>query len=584
MGIRSHHRSVSPSPSRCLHIYVILYKLRFHIAFADGNKYGRMSDDELNDLFGYFKSVIMKDAARSVAVLIIPTLQSAKRKRGDRDERARIERKADAKGMDAYLCQLYMSPADSHGNDSKLRSYNMYVLSSDDDVVEKNPFVMSSYLVCRRGTMADADWVDPTAIYMPINSPGGSCSVSDMNIERRIAQLLGGQDVARSVLKALLTTKTGKPLLKPCDTCVWSHWTPMDGCLELVVRQESQKPSMPNMPCFSASTTSADVLACSARLMSTFLKDWKLNKEEYIVGETLKYSEELTEAKKKEIGNEDTGPPTLRLCTWVTENGNHSLALPDHIRRKWIEHAIYGEQWRTAIKSFNKATKALQPGSSTSNAADTATVAGNAGVTDEYGWEMMSEADIRAQNDIKSEFASEFPNIVYLASSNKKLYAVARETEGKLTPEKNVFCHGVGDWTKPPNAEKLLTKDTEDKCQTFVIQDDSEQCVLEVVPEGGRISQDTDASSWGDFLRELEDNAMGEAKIFGHKHSRPEGAMTSTEPDHFLMECTLTNATHWVWRPRPVDIGSNTVNASNVANCFPIEQLLASPKVPHAFR
>ena len=114
-----------------------IYKLRFHIAFADCNKYGRMSDDELNDLFGYYKSVILKDPARAIAVLIVPTLTSAKRQRGDRDERARIERKADAKSMDAFLCQLYMSQADSHGNDTKLRSYSMYVLASDDEQAEK---------------------------------------------------------------------------------------------------------------------------------------------------------------------------------------------------------------------------------------------------------------------------------------------------------------------------------------------------------------------------------------------------------------------------------------------------------------
>ena len=103
-----------------------------------------MSDDELNDLFGYYKSVILKDPARAIAVLIIPTLSSVKRQRGDRDERARIERKADAKSMDAFLCQLYMSQAESHGNDNKLRSYNMYVFSSDDEVADTNPFLMSS--------------------------------------------------------------------------------------------------------------------------------------------------------------------------------------------------------------------------------------------------------------------------------------------------------------------------------------------------------------------------------------------------------------------------------------------------------
>ena len=91
-----------------------------------------------------------------------------------------------------------------------------------------------------------------------------------------------------------------------------------------------------------------------------------------------------------------------------------------------------------------------------------------------------------------------------------------------------------------------------------------------------------DATSWGDFLRDLEENGMGDASIFGHKYSRPEGAMTSSDADHFLIESTLNNATHWVWRPRNVEVTSAAL--SNIANVFPIEQLMASPKVPHAFQ
>ena len=542
-----------------------------------------MSDDELNDLFGYFKSVISKDPARAIAVLIVPTLGSVKRRRGDRDERARIERKADAKSMDAYLCQLYMSPAESVGHNQKWKSYSMYVLSSDEEVVENNPFVMSSYLVARRGTLVEAEWVDPSAIYLPINTPGGSSVLNDLSTEKRVAQLLGGQGVPRVVVDSLLTSKIGKPLLKPADVVVWSHWTPLDGCLEMVVRQEAMKPDTPSMPIFSASIASSDVLACNARLMSIFLKDWKLGRGEYIVGERLNYSDEISEVKQKEIGNPNAVPPTLHLCTWVTEHGNESLALPDAVRCKWLDHAMYGEQWRNAIKAFTKATKALlQPSSSTSIAANTATDAEEAAVTDEGDWVMMSEADIRAQNDIVKEIASEFQHIAYLVTGHNKLFAVSRDVEGTLQPEKNVFYHGSGDWTKPPNAEKLLTNEKEDKCQTFCIGGDSEHCVLEIVPEGGRIAEDTDATSWGDFLRELETNGMTEATIFGHKFGRPDGAMTSSDADHFLIESTLNNSSHWVWRPRAADISK--ANLSNIANVFPIEQLLASRKVPHAFR
>ena len=164
-------------------------------------------------------------------------------------------------------------------------------------------------------------------------------------------------------------------------------------------------------------------------------------------------------------------PPTLRLCTWVTEDGNESLALPDTVRHKWMEHAMYGEQWRNAIKAFNKATKALQPGPS--NAANTATVAEDE-VTDEDGWAMMSEADIRSQNDIAKVITSDFLHIVYLVTSSRKLFAVARRRMCSAT------ALVIG--RSPPNARLLSSED-------------SEQCVLEM-PEGGHIAEDTDATSW----------------------------------------------------------------------------------------
>ena len=541
------------------------------MAFADGNKYARMSDDELDDVFGHFKNVIDKDPERAIAMLIVPTLTSARRQKGDRDERARIERKADAKFLTAWLCQLYMSMSETHGNDTKQRSYNVYILWTDDEEeAAKNPF-LNSYMVHRRGTMQDAQWIDPSAVYVPMSQPGSAVAVTELGQEKRAAQLLGGHDVARCLVQATLTNKNNKPLLKPADVCIWSHWTPLDACIELVVRQEAMKPDMPNMHTFSASNVASDALACQARLMSTFLKDWKWNKQEYIIGEALQYSEELPEAKKKEIGNIDAEPPKLRLCSWITENGQECLSLPDGVRNKWMEHPMYGEQWRLAITAFLKATKTLL--TPMSRPAPVAPPAGGEDDTSEGGeWATMSEKAIRAQNEIQKEFPTDFPNIVYLLSSHKKLFAVARDADGTISSNKHVFHHGVGDWTKPPNAEKLLTKDTEDKCQTFCILVDDDQCVLEIVPEGGRAAEDTDASTWGDFLRDLESNGMGEAKIFGHKYSRPEGAMNTADDDHFILECTLNTNTHWVWKPRAVDIAKATF--ANVANVFPIEQLL----------
>jgi hypothetical protein len=116
-----------------------------------------MSDDELNDMFSRFKAVIAKDKECAVACVIVPVIACERRKRGDRDERARIERKADAKGMDAHLCQVSMSHADFHGHDGKQRSYDVHILCSDDeDVIRSNPFIASSYMCLRSGTQEEA--------------------------------------------------------------------------------------------------------------------------------------------------------------------------------------------------------------------------------------------------------------------------------------------------------------------------------------------------------------------------------------------------------------------------------------------
>ena len=140
--------------------------------------------------------------------------------------------------------------------------------------------------------------------------------------------------------------------------------------------------------------------------------------------------------------------------------------------------------------------------------------------------------------------ATEHCNVVYLLSRDLKLFAVARGGDGKILVEKNAFHHGTGDWTKPPAAEKLLTKDTEDKCQTFHLVDDGEQCVLEALAPGARVPEDTEPSSWADILRDLETNGMSDVTIFGHTFKRPEGAMTSDLADNFITTCTLTSRTH----------------------------------------
>ena len=78
---------------------------------------------------------------------------------------------------------------------------------------------------------------------------------------------------------------------------------------------------------FSANTSANNVLACKARLVRTFTNDWKSNTQEYIVGETLQYSEDISEDRKKELGGESIAPLELHLCQWIVEDGEWRLVI-----------------------------------------------------------------------------------------------------------------------------------------------------------------------------------------------------------------------------------------------------------------
>ncbi len=542
-----------------------------HIAIADGNKFGRMSDDELDWLIRNFKNIIDSNKELSVAILIVPTMASERRKRGDRDERQRIERKADAKNLDAFLCHVTMQHDMFHGNDNKRQTYDMYAFVSDDDELQgKNKFVQS-WLLQRTCVHCPAAWLDPSQFYIPMSTPGSAMMAHDVSMEKRAAQLLGGMDVVRVLMESLLMGKSHQALFTQKDILLVSHWTPFDACVELNIARESRKPKSVPMHCISFTENSSDALACKARLLSILLKDWKEGTKQYIVESTVTFDDTPSEQDRKLIAAVKEAPK-MKLCTWQGE----VATLPQTIRKKWDGHHLFGEDWRRALESFDRALEPLRKGGTADTTPPTSVPQPPVHLL-EGDWDIAPEEDIKSKHTIVKEVTTEFNNIIYLLTADNNLFAVARGGDGTIASEKACINHGPGDWVKPPHAEKLLTKDTEDKVQTFTIASDEDHVVLEIVPPQGRSGEDTDPTSWRSFLRDMESNGVTEAKIFGHSYKRPQGAMQADGDDTFIIESNIQLPQQWAWKPRDVKVDKAAY--TNIASLLPIAQLLASQRV-----
>ena len=123
---------------------------------------------------------------------------------GDRQERQRIELKAENKRFVPHLVSLKMSEASLHGNDAKQVSYDVYVLIPESAIDES--MFSNSWLVRRRATVKEAQWLSPSEWVVPSIQPGSATSPTTMSIEKRAVHLLAGESVPQVLLESLLLT------------------------------------------------------------------------------------------------------------------------------------------------------------------------------------------------------------------------------------------------------------------------------------------------------------------------------------------------------------------------------------------
>ena len=153
---------------------------------------------------------------------------------GDREERARLELKAENKGFIPILVSLRMSEVSLHGNDSRQVCYDAYVLIPESGE-DSNPFT-SSFLLRRKATMKEADWMSPSDYVLTAAQPGAPSSPGNLSLEKQAAHLLAGESVPMALFQALLHTSDSSPkpiLTKRSDAVAVFNFCPHDGGLEL---------------------------------------------------------------------------------------------------------------------------------------------------------------------------------------------------------------------------------------------------------------------------------------------------------------------------------------------------------------
>ena len=213
---------------------------------------------------------------------------------GDRAERARLEMRAENKGFVPVLTSLKMNEGPLHGNDSRQVCYDAYVLLPE--AAGEDSLFASSYLVRRRATMRDAQWLPPSDYALQTTpQPGAPTTAANLSLEKRAMNLLAGEDVPAVLFDSLLHTSDGapKPLLtKRSDVVILLNWTPYEGGPETAcLRANLQGPSA--WKCCSLTLDTESGKMCEARLARSLLLDWKTGNHQLMPKPQLVFEAEL---------------------------------------------------------------------------------------------------------------------------------------------------------------------------------------------------------------------------------------------------------------------------------------------------
>ena len=379
---------------------------------------------------------------------------------GARVERARLEEKCVNKKLVPLLSTLRMSSNQLHGNDNRSLMYECYVLIPE--AAEETSWFLDAWLLRRRATLGEAEWLAPADFFIAVSEPGQSSTMANLSLEKRAAQLLGGEDVPKKLLESLVIEghPSAKPLLRSGDSVMVLHTTPYDACLERVCLKKRWPVCSPSLH----SPDSAQV--CQMRLAKQLLLDWKSGDFTYMPAPQLLFSGALPQEEEDKVQGPDI--PVLELLH--LDHDSNNITIPTDVRKKWASDPVYSHDWVNELKKIDTWIAAVSTSATTTEppSEEAAPVLVTADA-----WQPKSRETL--QGTIHS-FAGHIANSEYILHETggaTELYIHAKGDAIRISNQKPLFETGNADWIRPPASTRLLANPGETMLHTFVLQDDS---------------------------------------------------------------------------------------------------------------
>ena len=346
-----------------------------------------------------------------------------------------------------------------HGNDNRAGLYDIVVLTAEGPSGEDDCIFNDSYLLRRRCTLSEACWLATSDYFCPVTEPGSATTTSNMSLERRVAQTLGGESVPHALFEALLHNGNNPPqplLSGPMDSVCVFHQTPLDGCVETVCLKTSLQ-MKGSMRCYSASKQAEGCISALNVMQRKVLLDWKNSSFQVMPAPSRKFVPELPVDQCLRFSGPDH--PTLEVLK--LENGQ--AVIPDEVKKRWHNHVVYGAEWLQELRKLEDLLK-QSPEETPAPALAVPDV------------QVAPAESVSA--DETHEMATNITNLklVWAKTGDKvELFAKATSGPAEVPADAEIVGHGGGDWIRPPQSTRLLTSDTEPFLHTFLLATDDEE-------------------------------------------------------------------------------------------------------------
>ncbi|CAL1133840.1 unnamed protein product [Cladocopium goreaui] len=287
------------------------------ILWLDYTKYGRLSNNDLNDTLEIARSMLAKFPTRSCMLVICPHLTSEKVQNGLRGELRRIEDKLDA-------LQIY------------------------------------SDMVTLRCTRVSLSWLPESSYVVPApakDAPPNSAETRSLSQMQESAQFLAGGQLPEQALGALLAKTKVKGIVGVVNLSPYDTW------LETSAMKWGRKTNGEIvMPTLSLSKNLTVISYCERSAALQLMQDWK--KGSHCMGSSApKY-----DPQPPKVDDVDATQFPLQVIR-LEPNPNEKtgwkrwrISLPQSFRQQWLDDVVYSQEWRELISDFDSKFGLASPG------------------------------------------------------------------------------------------------------------------------------------------------------------------------------------------------------------------------------